>query len=619
MSNIIAPKCYLTTLPTEILEMIFKYLNPQALVILKELGIKRLTDISLSYRCADFSQCNTVRTENLLAFFTSDRIDIIQEINFNDLFFMKSEDLEKCIVQCKNLTVLSVIECGVTCVSIFRIFASCPVLKELYWSVNSKGYSNKLKTQFFSLKKIYFYAKWCLDFHNEVIKTFLRACPNAKDVCLNLSPYYTKTVPPYIARHAFTGRIIYDGIEQPVHAVLTTRHSSSISEAKLLLAHLCTGTTLKSLSFKELKDGEDDLFFLTNFTSFLQFLTEEKDLKIILTLPDESVHSMTLILTENFEHLSPNHMGKIKKVTGNRLRHMTLRNISRSLIHTKPLAEFKENTIIIKQITSNSRNITALNLSESHFDNSFPFSTLYCLKALKVLSLPACTIKKSSYFEAATLEDQIKDFENLIDQCPNVENFAFHRCLWCIFGPPDDGLASIYKWKKLKYLTVSKIVSFRVCSFLKHVAYNCPDLTTLELIELGESSVCHYLPMVMYILRQSKKLKFLRLNQSFLNPNITLFWKAIESSVNLQGLCIATMSNAYINNKLVTSALKKLPYLHVFHLNARHVCHNLRSQVKQIMTKNGIQVSNVLICESIEVDSVIRNCNLVHFTLDPSV
>ncbi|GFQ70862.1 f-box domain-containing protein [Trichonephila clavata] len=590
--------------------MIFNYLNPVTLVALKELGLRRVTDVSLSFRCADFSQCNTVRTETLLAFFTSDRIDIIQEINFDGLFFVKSEDLEKCIVQCKNLTVLSVIECGVTFKNVFRILASCPLLKELYWSVNSKGYSHKCNTQFFCLEKIYFYAQLDVNFDNEVIKTILQICPNANDVCLNLSSYYTKTFPPYIARNAFTGRILHEGRKEPLCVCLAAPEPISKNSAKLVMVQLCLKTKPRTLTFMEFRDGEDKLYFLTNFSSFLQIYTEEKHLNNILMLPDESVHSLNLFLTEDPEFFTLNHIEKIKKVTGNRLRQMTLHNISKS---TSPL-EFRKNTGIIKQITSYSQNIAVLNLSESHFDDNFPFPTLYCLKGLKVLSLPSCIFKVDADFKMTN--NQLKDFERMIDKCPNVENFGFHGCLLCIFGPDDDGLAPIYKWKKLKHLTLSKVVSFRVCPFLKNVAYHCPDLTTLELMELGEPLVCHYMPMVMYIIRQSKKLKFLRLNQTCMNPNISVFWKAIESAVNLQGLCISTMSNAHIINKIVTDALKKLPFLHVFHLTARHMCQNLKSQVKQIMNKKKFQVSNVVILESIQSYAGVRHCGLVHFTLD---
>ncbi|GFS66184.1 uncharacterized protein NPIL_189041 [Nephila pilipes] len=613
MCNIIAPKCYLTTLPTEILEMIFSYLNPQSLVTLKELGVKRLIDISLSYRIADFSQCNTVHTEDLSAFFTCDRIDVIKEINFNDVFFIKSDCLENCIVKCKNLAVLSVIQCGVTCQNIFHIFASCPVLKELYWSVNSKGFNKKLKKQSMSLKKIYLYGRHFGEFDYNVINKILQICPHADDVCLNISPYHSKTLPPYISRNAFTGRIIYQGRKHPVHVVLTTKHSYYIEEARCILVLLSGMDEMKN---SELKDGEDMSFFLIHFSSYLQFFTEEKYLNNILTLPDESVQSLTLVQTDNLSHLLPNHIEKIKKVTGPRLRHFTMCYSSSPFICMDSLVGERTKAVnMINQITSNSRNITVLNLSELHFDVSFPFSALCYLKALKVLSLPSCSMREADSTEGVFLKNQVDTFENMIDKCPNVEHFAFHSCLWCIFGPPDEGLASIYKWKKLKYLTVSKITSLRICPFLKHVAFNCPDLTALELIELGEPSVCHYLPMVLYILQQSKKLKFLRLNQTALNPNYDHFWRSIGSSMNLQGLCIATRSNTFISNKNVTNALKKLPYLHVFHLTVRHVSHNLRSQIRQIMHTKGIQVGNVQICESRENDFELQDCNIMHFPL----
>ncbi|GFS39537.1 f-box domain-containing protein [Trichonephila inaurata madagascariensis] len=588
--NINAPECYLEILPNEILERIFSYLSPLELVALKEIGIRRVTDVSLSFRCADFSLCNTVRTENLLAFFTSDRIDIIQEINFNDLFFVNSENLEKCIVQCKNLTVLSVIECGVTFKSIFHILESCPLLKELYWSVNSKGYSQKCKAKFLCLKKIYFYTLLDKIFYIEVIKTILQCCPLANDVCLNCSSYYTKTLPLYIVRNTFTGWIPFEGRKEPVCFLLTSSNSISRSEeAKNAVLQLCIKIKPTTLAYMD----------------------EEKYLNKLLTLPDESVHSLNLYLAEDSEFFTLKHFEKIKKVTGNRLRLLTVYNTPESIF---PLG-FRKNTEIIKHITSNSPNIAVLNLSETHFKDNFPFPTLYGLKALKVLSFPSC-ILKPDVFDSEVIINQVKNFKTMIDKCPNVENFAFLGCLSCKFGPDDDGFASIYKWKKLKHLTMSEIRTFRVCSFLKNVAYHCHELTTVELYDLGRRLVCHFMPMVIYIIRQSKKLKFLRINQSALDVNSSIFWKAIESAGNLQGLCLNSVYNAHIDNKLVTDALKKLPFLHVFHLRARHMCQNLKSQVKQIMKKKEIQVSNVVITEAMTTFIAFHDCDLIHYIHD---
>ncbi|GFT57935.1 f-box domain-containing protein [Trichonephila clavipes] len=501
--NINAPKCYLEILPNEILERIFSYLSPLTLVALKEIGIRRVTDVSLSFRCADFSLCNTVRTENLLAFFTSDRIDIIQEINFNDLFFVNSKDLEKCIVQCKNLTVLSVIECGVT------------------------------------------FKRW----------------------------------------------IPFEGRKEPVCVVLTSPVSISKQAAKSAMLQLCKACKINPTT--------------------LSYVNEDKYLNNLLTLPDESVHSLNLYLAEDPEIFTLDHLEKIKKVTGNRLRHLTVYTTPDTLFSLG----FKKNTEIIKHITSNSQNIAVLNLSETHFNDNFPFPTLYSLKVLKVLSLPSC-ILKPDVFDSEVIINQVKDFERMIDKCPNVENFGFYGCFSCRFGPDDNGFAPIYKWKKLKHLTVSKICTFRICSFLKNVAYHCHELTTLELYELGKSAVCHYIPMVIYIIRQSKKLKFLRINQSALDVNSSIFWKTIESAGNLQGLCINSVSNAHIGNKLITDALKKLPFLHVFHLSARRMCQNLKSQVIQIMKKKEIQVSNVVITEALTTFTAVQECDLVHYIHD---
>ncbi|PRD27867.1 UNVERIFIED_CONTAM: hypothetical protein NCL1_34127 [Trichonephila clavipes] len=508
--NINAPKCYLEILPNEILERIFSYLSPLTLVALKEIGIRRVTDVSLSFRCADFSLCNTVRTENLLAFFTSDRIDIIQEINFNDLFFVNSKDLEKCIVQCKNLTVLSVIECGVT----FK--KSCPLLKELYWSVNSKGYSQKCKAQFFCLKKIYFYTLLNVMFYIEVINTILQSCPIANDVCLNCSSYYTKTLPLYIARNAFTGWIPFEGRKEPVCVVLTSPVSISKQAAKSAMLQLCKACKINPTTLSYV-NGEDKVYILTSFSSFLQIFTEDKYLNNLLTLPDESVHSLNLYLAEDPEIFTLDHLEKIKKVTGNRLRHLTVYTTPDTLF---PLG-FKKNTEIIKHITSNSQNIAVLNLSETHFNDNFPFPTLYSLKVLKVLSLPSC-ILKPDVFDSEVIINQVKDFERMID----------------------------------------------------------------------------------------------KINQSALDVNSSIFWKTIESAGNLQGLCINSVSNAHIGNKLITDALKKLPFLHVFHLSARRMCQNLKSQVIQIMKKKEIQVSNVVITEALTTFTAVQECDLVHYIHD---
>ncbi|GBN62561.1 hypothetical protein AVEN_31936-1 [Araneus ventricosus] len=608
-----APDAWLCTLPTEILTIIFSYLSPQSLVTIRELGVKRLTEISLSLKVADFSQCNTVLTEDVSSFFTKDRVEHVKEISFDNIFFIKPFNLEKYIVKCKHLTVLSVIECGLSYANILCIFQNCSALEELYWSLCIKKAVPTFENTFENVKKLYLCIKEPKYLEYVVITKILEMCPKALDVCLNFSPYFSRTLPPEIARTVCTGRIFYKNREHPVSVVASTTPERFLGEANSVMDHL---SCIDKLNIEDVFiNGEDMSFFLPYYSSYLQFITEERDLSKLSSVPDDSVHSLVLIMTDKKADLL-NHIEKIKKVAGFKLQHLTLHNTSSpsTLMHQGRLIEASGGAFmcdILTRIVSNSLNISVLNLSELHYDIAFPFSALYCLKQLKALSLSACTIKESAFDYEPSFEAQVKGFNGLVENCKNVEKFSFLGCLWCQFGPADEGLADVYKWKKLKSFTLANIDTFRICPFLVHIANNCPDFQSLELIEVGEASVCHYVDRVIHIIRKSKKLFFLRINQAKFNPAQPLFWKSLESARNLQGICLTTRSSACVENKLITDALRKLPFLHIFHLAAPRICQNLPSQVKQIITRNEVQTYTMRVVATKE-DSY-ESCDLMHF------
>ncbi|GIZ02735.1 uncharacterized protein CEXT_511111 [Caerostris extrusa] len=177
---------------------------------------------------------------------------------------------------------------------------------------------------------------------------------------------------------------------------------------------------------------------------------------------------------------------------------------------------------ILESITSNSYNITELNLSEIHHCTIFPFTYLHNLKYLKSLSLSGCAFKTPESIKDDICDEQV-DLTTLSKKCNGIEKFQLLACLWCWSSPSDDDLMSIKKWKKLRSLSMSRVVSLRVCPFLYHIANDCPNFSYLEINQIGDPNVCHYMHNVVHILQKSKNLYFLRINQTAFYPMNTCF------------------------------------------------------------------------------------------------
>ncbi|XP_055952515.1 uncharacterized protein LOC129988338 [Argiope bruennichi] len=609
-----ASESWLCTMPTEILIIIFSYLPPKSLVAIRELGIKRLTEISLSLKVADFSQCNTVLAEDMSSFFTKDRVEHIREISFDNVFFISHVNLEKYIIKCKHLTVLSVIDCGLSYANIIRILKNCSKLEELYWTLFVIRPVPKCEDIFENIKKLYLHIQEPRKWEFFIINTLLTMCPEAHDVCLNISPYFSRTLPHEIARSVQTGKIFFKYREHPVNVVTSNKLCSLfLNDIEYLMdkLHLYNQPNGETIFIT----GDCLSFYMSFYSSYLQFITEETDMAKLSSLPDNSVHSLIVLMNDNKAQLL-NHMEKIKRVSGLKLDHLTFHNASFPVVSIKDHRELEssDGTLvrdILSQIVSTSVNISVLNLSEVHFDIPFHFPALYCLKRLRVFSISACCLKRPGFgYGKEIYENQIKGFEGFVQNCGKVEKFSFLRCLKCKFGPDDHALAAVSKWKKLKSFTIREIDTFRVCPFLIHIAHNCPDFQSLELNEVGDPNVCHFIPNVMYIIKNSKKLLFLRINQPMFYPANCFFWKAIESAKNLQGICIRSKSKACVENKIITDAIRKLPFLHVFHLAAPRICQNLVTQIKQIFAKNGIQSYDIHV---FPVNESYKNCDSIHF------
>ncbi|GIZ02736.1 uncharacterized protein CEXT_511121 [Caerostris extrusa] len=292
----------LCILPNEILREIFSYLDPETLLTMKNLGIQRFTDLSQYVKCANFSSCCAISEEDVSSFFTKDRTRRIVHINLDYVFRVKDLTLEKCISKCKNLTTLSIMECGLSYQNIFCIFENCPQLKELYWTLSAterrrRKISPNLKI-FQNIKKLYIHVTEFRYSDLEILGIVMRHCLCAEDVCINCTPYFSKTVLNCASKQIYTAKVLLKDREQPINIVMKTLFTDHIKIERSLEQRL---SDLYSLhSFRHPLEGQDLTLFIKS-DSYLQFVTQEEDFAKLPSLPNNSIESLIVILTSSKE------------------------------------------------------------------------------------------------------------------------------------------------------------------------------------------------------------------------------------------------------------------------------------------------------------------------------
>lgn len=83
----------------------------------------------------NFSACRRSSFELVSSYFTRERVKHIKKLNFSFYIFARPSDLVQIICRCKNLTVLSIIECGIQYRQMLKILDSCSSLTELSWNI----------------------------------------------------------------------------------------------------------------------------------------------------------------------------------------------------------------------------------------------------------------------------------------------------------------------------------------------------------------------------------------------------------------------------------------------------------------------------------------------------
>lgn len=107
----------------------------------------------------NFSACRRSSFELVSSYFTRERVKHIKKLNFSFYIFARPSDLVQIVCRCKNLTVLSIIECGIQYRQMLKILDNCSTLTELSWNVKEpvseiENYSRSSVTKLFLFSDI---------------------------------------------------------------------------------------------------------------------------------------------------------------------------------------------------------------------------------------------------------------------------------------------------------------------------------------------------------------------------------------------------------------------------------------------------------------------------------
>ncbi|XP_035223107.1 uncharacterized protein LOC118195877 [Stegodyphus dumicola] len=574
------PSFWLARLPNEVIVKIFSFLSLKELLLLRELKYERFTDLTFMIRALNFYVNRRSLPDDMSFFSSRIKLPLVREINFNYVTHVKPTDLEMCITKCPHLKNLFVIQCGLSKRNIFRIFSKCTEIENFAWDPN--GFAERTSFPAKKLKKVYFTndTDRCHDL--EVMLEMINLFPSAEDIRINFSSHCLFHLHPVIGKlDIFCIKCLAE--DKSIVIYFDTFREQPERDIKCVCRKILrkmeitqTGITL-SESIRHLY--KDNMYI--HHSPWLQLRNMDCDISKFSHIPDSSIEYLIFVLHSLDPIMSEDIVENIQRVGGEKLKYFTLREIPHiPLSSDLRLGKIFPAIVSLPNIFRVCKNIVALNVCEMHIVGNFPFEALHCLKSLEILCLPSCALKLASKEDTA--------FEDMVRTCTSVKHFSLYGCACSKVGPQDSVLSAIQKWTKLQHLLLYKVAELRTLSFLMKVADYCNELRSLEIIDVGNPLVCHYTPSVIHVLKNSKSLTFLRINQQCFYPMYKLFWKAVGDAKNLEGLCLSTRSTASLQSTPVLDAISQLQHLHLFHIFVIGRPECLLPQVRQIMSRNGI-------------------------------
>ncbi|XP_015919839.2 uncharacterized protein [Parasteatoda tepidariorum] len=602
-------KCWLQSLPNEVLELIYSFLPLRALIAVESLKCGRISDLIRKTRFADFSSCNDILPTELQQFISSDITRHIREINFTSIFLVNTSDLVKVIVRCKHLTSLTVVDCGVTFDHMQRILAQCKQLKKLCWdvlaTVGEESDTSELSRSVLQITKLHFYIDCPKS--SEIGFFLLRLCPAVSEVCFN----YTSLLSPHLPLRTCHKNIVYKLHSHPVcpvNIILDDYFENVRSVYDCIMATKCCHCPNPVGSLH-----------MPMTAPYLQVVASAEDYPSLALIPEKSVpklvlyYSNKIFLRQKFKD--------IKRVIGKNLTVLAVKEIE--ILSTEVDTDDEEEdkismTELVSNLISDCCSIQVLILSPIHFNEPLKLDALHCLTGLRTLILTSCAFNcdRSLPFShtSKVTSPQQKSFEELVRSIKDVEHFSIINCEHCCpgHGPKDKELSAISKWNRLKSLSLVNVESLQFCTFLRDIAVECPNFKSLEILNPNYKIVHNYISNVMSLLIHSPQLMQLCINVDVLCIKNQRFWDSISSAKNLQSLCLTLRASANFYPKPLADAIEKLPLLHVFHLNSPTIHENIALRVTRIMKRHGVKYPKVEVTTVPSISSNQTYCDSPH-------
>ncbi|XP_054716338.1 uncharacterized protein LOC129225842 isoform X2 [Uloborus diversus] len=557
---------YFDLLPNEILAEIVKFLTPQDIYHFLQVCSPRCAELAHDLKSVSYDTCRRVESDHVLVLFKSVRTTNIVEINFNNVCHTNVSVLVSAIVKCKQLITLSIINCGISIINVVRVLQECKKIENFSWDAHvptnmekardcvTGFHAPQLKNVFLSLNIIsrnieIHYVQWFLN------------------VMLNLSPTDVNMYLNYSSVPIF----------RPVRLCKSFQ--------------LNLPSKVKPVSF--FSDLYSTNICMEHYKSVLRSIMRSS---FGCSLRFESIVAVKEYLKSlkwpKLKNLS------VQECTDSNNELAMLENVNRTRLQVSPL---------ISLFMLNAPNITTLNFAGIHVGHDLPINDISCLKSLADISIPTCGMQLEPSSGEKLTEREFA-FLEVITTCTEVKRFSLEKCLVCSEAPNEEQLMHLKHWRKMMDLSISNVPALRVCRFLRAVADSCPDLRVIQLTSLGHGSVCHYIPNVIYVLKTSKRLQLLRLYQEAFYLGNTLFWNAIKSASNLEGLCISSKFNSYPPVQQMISALSELKFFYMLHLKVKHLPLNFEYRFRKVLRDQKVKAPQLNVSS---VDTFL--CSLYHF------
>ncbi|XP_051242556.1 F-box/LRR-repeat protein 18 [Dicentrarchus labrax] len=130
-----------------------------------------------------------------------------------------------------------------------------------------------------------------------------------------------------------------------------------------------------------------------------------------------------------------------------------------------------------------------------------------------------------------------------LEPCSRASVEPRGMCTWAR-GVGDAHIAALEALPRLRRLTLAGLPGVLRGTGLVQLAKHCEDLRVLSLANMGSLKTMNYTPALLDALRQCTQLQELRLEQPYLNANVS-FFEALSCCSRLQRLCLISRSGTF--------------------------------------------------------------------------